>query len=197
MAVARLARPGEEGAVAGVLAAAFAEDPTFNWLFQAEDTRPMFVTTWMRGAAESAIASGTCWVAVEGDEIVASAIWSAPGQPSMSPEITERLRAMLFGVNGPRTAEVGAFFGEVFGQHPEEPHWYLSILGASTRGQGHGQVAIEPVLRICDAAGELAWLESSNPRNIGFYERLGFETSVDLRPDGGGPLLTCMGRTPR
>ena len=60
MAVARLARPGEEGAVAGVLAAAFAEDPTFNWLFQAEDTRPMFVTTWMRGAAESAIASGTC-----------------------------------------------------------------------------------------------------------------------------------------
>ena len=197
MAIARLARPGEEDTVAEVLATAFADDPTFQWLFLDTATRAMFTTGWMRGAAESAIASGTCWVAVEDEQIVAAAVWAAPGQPSMAPAISDRLGSLMFGANGPRAATIGGFFGQVFGYHPEEPHWYLSLLGASTRGQGHGLVAIEPVLRICDAAGEVAWLESSNPRNIGFYERLGFETSAELRAEDGGPLITCMGRQPR
>lgn len=81
---------------------------------------------------------------------------------------------------------------------PEAPHFYLGILGVAPAGQGSGLGGhlVEPVLAMCDRAGMLAHLESSNPRNLGFYERLGFET-VDEYRCGGDPLMTIMTRAPR
>jgi hypothetical protein len=47
---------------------------------------------------------------------------------------------------------------------------------------------MEPVLQRCDLDGLPAALESSNPRNVSFYRRLGFEVVWEAAPDGGPPL---------
>ena len=53
------------------------------------------------------------------------------------------------------------------------------------------------VLAASAAAGSLAHLESSNPVNIPFYERLGFVASDAYRCGGDdGPLMTIMARPP-
>ena len=44
--------------------------------------------------------------------------------------------------------------------------------------------------------GALAYLESSNPRNISLYERHGFEVMGEIQV-GAGPLMTPMLRQPR
>ena len=55
---------------------------------------------------------------------------------------------------------------------------------------------MEPVLTRGDLDGIPAYLESSNPRNVAFYERQGFEIRSEFHPDGG-PLITGMWRDAR
>ena len=73
--------------------------------------------------------------------------------------------------------------------HPIEPHFYLLILGVATKGQGVGAELIAPVLRVCDEQGWPAYLESSSPRNVTFYERHGFAALHEIVVEGGPPLL--------
>jgi hypothetical protein len=48
----------------------------------------------------------------------------------------------------------------------------------------------------CDHEGALAYLESSNPRNISLYLRSGFEVMGEIRI-GAAPVVTPMLRRPR
>ncbi len=48
----------------------------------------------------------------------------------------------------------------------------------------------------CDRDGALAYLESSNERNLPLYERHGFEVMGKIQV-GAGPLVTPMLRHPR
>jgi GNAT superfamily N-acetyltransferase len=83
--------------------------------------------------------------------------------------------------------------------HPKEPHWYLEALGAvpEARGTGVGKRVVQPVLDACDDARLPAYLESSNPRNWSFYERLGFVRGQPLPVPRGCPLVMPMRREPR
>jgi len=83
--------------------------------------------------------------------------------------------------------------------HPEEPHWYLAIIGSDTavRGTGYGNALMRSRLDRCDAEGAPAYLESSNPDNIGYYIRFGFEVTDEIAVPGGGPRLWPMWRRPR
>lgn len=84
--------------------------------------------------------------------------------------------------------------------HPHDrPHWYLNVIATvpDRRGHGLGARALSSMLERIDVAGEHAYLESSNPRNMTLYRRHGFEEldlTIDL-PDG--PSLYPMWREPR
>ena len=83
-------------------------------------------------------------------------------------------------------------------RHPTEPHWYLAVLGIDPahQGRGLGPRLVAPILDRCDRERTLAWLESTNPRNHGFYRRLGFEVA-HAHPLPGGPTITFFARRPR
>jgi GNAT superfamily N-acetyltransferase len=82
--------------------------------------------------------------------------------------------------------------------HPEEPHWYLAIIGSDpdVRGKGYGQVLMQSRLDRCDAEHAPAYLESSNPDNVPYYQRFGFEITGELTPPRG-PSLIPMWRPAR
>jgi ribosomal protein S18 acetylase RimI-like enzyme len=81
--------------------------------------------------------------------------------------------------------------------HPEEPHWYLPIIGVEPNAQGKGLGAelMRHAVARCDQERALAYLESSNPRNISLYRRHGFEVMGEIRV-GAAPLVTPMLRRP-
>lgn len=88
---------------------------------------------------------------------------------------------------------VGAIFEKMDAFHPEEPHWYLAIVGvdAAHQGQGLGAKLLQAALGRCDREGLIAYLESSNPANIPLYERHGFRVIGEIR-EGNAPVITPM-----
>ena len=82
--------------------------------------------------------------------------------------------------------------------HPREPHWYLPLIGIDPKhqGKGLGGALLDHALKICDRDGALAYLESSNPRNVPLYQRHGFEILGQIQ-FGSSPTLVPMLRRPQ
>jgi GNAT superfamily N-acetyltransferase len=100
---------------------------------------------------------------------------------------------------GPRLPRSLSLLTRIEKHHPAEPHWYLEAIGTvpEARGRGIGPTVLTPVLDRCDAEGVPAYLESSNPRNIPFYERHGFVRRPLFELPRGCPTITPMWRDAR
>jgi ribosomal protein S18 acetylase RimI-like enzyme len=182
-----------------VLARAFYTDPVMSWMLPDDSAREralgrMFATMIRHHFL------GTGGVeAAAGGRIGAAALWSPPGQWKQS-----RLQEMLmmpgfiraFGRKVARGQQVADLMKE---RHPGEPHWYLAVIGSdpAVRGTGFGQALMRSRLDRCDAEHAPAYLESSNPDNIGYYQRFGFEVTGEIALPEGGPSMWPMWRDPR
>ena len=196
----RPARKGDIPALARVLARAFHDDPIMAWI-QPDAARRKAALPGLFSALtrHHFLASRGSEIAVSDDGIGAAALWDPPGRWMQSSR--EQL-AMLPGV-------MRAFRGRLAAgrmvtdlmkaNHPEEPHWYLAIIGSdpTVRGSGFGRALMQSRLDRCDAEYAPAYLESSNPDNIPYYERFGFEVTGELVLPEGGPSLWPMWRAPR
>jgi GNAT superfamily N-acetyltransferase len=83
--------------------------------------------------------------------------------------------------------------------HPQQPaHHYLCLLGThvSYRGRGLGMSLLRENLAMLDAVGIPAYLESTNPKNVSRYERLGFKRTGAIDLPAGGPRVDLMWRSP-
>lgn len=183
MAVRHVLRD-ELGELEDVLMQAFADDPQLEWLYPDHGAARR---SWFRIALEAGRRRGHTYRSTDGTGV---AIWSPPGVNSLSRAdgvaIYEQM-AEHHGAAG--TARLDANAAARSTLHPTEPHFYLLILGAATPGRGTGAELIAPVLRACDEQGWPAYLESSSPRNVTFYERHGFTAIHEIVVDGGPPLL--------
>ena len=64
-------------------------------------------------------------------------------------------------------------------------------MAPSHRGRGLGRALLQPVLDRADADGVPCYLETAQPTNVTFYERLGFRVLVHVvEPSSGLPLWT-------
>ena len=82
--------------------------------------------------------------------------------------------------------EVLGVFEQMGSYHPSEPHWYLPLIGVdpAQQGRGYGSALMEHALIRCDRDQKLAYLESSNPKNISLHERHGFELLGTIQVGG-------------
>lgn len=180
--------------VSRTLARAFDDDPMMRWFFPDDSSRDAglgryFTTLFTRqyahhGVCERTDAAAAFWVPPEGQE-------KAVPDAETIQELQDILgdRAPLF-----RDAVMAA------AEHsPQEPHWYLAVIGADpvAQGQGQGAALLRSGLAKADAAGLPACLESSKPSNLPVYEHFGFVVRGELELPGGGPVLWSMRRDPR
>jgi GNAT superfamily N-acetyltransferase len=202
---------GPDPDVAAILTDAFAADPFMAWIFGGIDDRQGVLRVWWDWLVTHGPDGGEVW---RTDDSGAAAIWYPPrharpeAEPTLEPEAepvddgeeaVDPFVELLTGLIGERVSEVLAFFGQGSAMHPPEPHWYLLALGtlADRQGQGLGARLVRPVLDRCDTEGLGVYLESSNPRNIPFYHRLGFVEVGELWTPDDTALVTGMWRAPR
>ena len=138
-------------------------------------------------------------IARGGEVIGAAALWDRPGRWQQS-----RLEGLImmpgfiraFGARASVGQEVAETMKRV---HPEEPHWYLAVIGSdpSVRGKGFGQALMASRLDRVDAEHAPAYLESTKADNVGYYQRFGFEVTAEIVLPGGGPTMWPMWRRAR
>jgi len=197
---ARQASRPDVPALARVLARAFFDDPVFAWLSPDASRRRAALPGFFAALARHQFLTGPgAEVAATDSGIGAVALWDPPGlaeqsaraQLAIAPSAVRAFRGRL-GVARALTEEMKAV-------HPEEPHWYLAMIGSDPqfRGGGFGHALMRSRLDRCDAECAPAYLESSNPDNIGYYQRFGFEVTGEIPMPGGGPSLWPMWRRPR
>jgi len=186
--------------VSRILALAFAGDPFMEWLFPGEEHQNN-VQRWWEYIAQASLKNGNSQLEIDEEKTTAS-IWEKPKFEIEKNSDDEGLNTFVNFIEplvGDRLPTVLQALGEVTLEHPDEPHWYLQAVGTlpSMQGQGKGAALLVPILDTCDATGLGAYLESSNPRNVSFYYRLGFEIRKELILADGQAQLTCMWRRPR
>jgi GNAT superfamily N-acetyltransferase len=118
-----------------------------------------------------------------------AALWLPPGvQPD-----EEQFNPIFESIVEEKQAELGEALERLGAFHPQEPHWHLAMIAvdAYQQGQGFGSILMKHAINRCDEDGKMAYLESSNPRNISIYERYGFEVVGEVKV-GGCPVFTPM-----
>ena len=82
--------------------------------------------------------------------------------------------------------------------HPHEPYWYLLIIGVDPlyHGKGLGTALMEHATAKFDKDNVIAYLESSNERNISLYKRHGFESLGTIQLNTS-PTIYPMIRKPK
>lgn len=179
-------------AAMGALTLAFVRDPVMRWLFPSPSA---YLTHFPRFAAAfggPAFGAGTAWRSEDGS---GAALWFPSG---VHPE-AEAIAAVVFGaIDASKHAAAIAVMEQMGAFHPQEPHWYLAILGVDSarQGQGLGAQLMREALARCDEEGLLAYLESSNPANVSLYRRHGFEVIGEIQAYDS-PVSFAMARPAR
>jgi GNAT superfamily N-acetyltransferase len=199
-------RPGHKADVSELshaLGRAFFDDPVSIWIMPDEQVRARHLRKFFAIVTRHHhLAGGGVEVATDGSTIGAAALWDPPGRWKQSArEQLMMMPSFAFGF-GPRLT-MGRRLGELFttmkSHHPEEPHWYLAVIGSDTavRGKGYGQALMQSRLDRVDAEHAPAYLESSKAENVPYYQRFGFEVTSELVVPNGGPTLWAMWRQSR
>ena len=81
--------------------------------------------------------------------------------------------------------------------HPEEPHWYLMVIGSdpSVRGEGFGQALMRSGMDRCDGEHAPAYLEASEAALAALLQRFGFEQIGEIDIPDGPKMCRCGGAT--
>jgi ribosomal protein S18 acetylase RimI-like enzyme len=195
----RRATSGDLDRVPAVLARAFQDDPMWRWALGRDgtDERRVRLERFFGGIARVLQARHEL-IFTAGDDVAGAAVWMPPGQWHFRLVDEARLAPTVlraFGATG--TVRLLQLLTGVERAHLREPHYYLFAIGADPayQGRGVGAALLAPMLARCDAEKLPAYLESSNPANLSFYRRHGFEALEPL--DFGGNAVTPMRREPR
>ena len=179
-----------QATVISTIVLGFAADPMARWAWPDSSEYLRIMPQFVMAFCGRAFEHGTAYI-TEGTR--AAALWLPPG---VEPD-EAAMGAVMGGALRPEIAQdIGHVLQRMAEHHPHEPHWYLPIIAADPNwiGQGLGTLLMKHALRRCDEEGVAAYLESSNPRNIPFYERHGFRIVGEIQ-HGSSPTMTPMLRT--
>ena len=183
---------GERAQALAIVTYGFIRDPIARWVWPTADAYKRYMPAFVEAFSGRALEHGTADLTSCGG---AAACWLPPG---VSPDEDAVMAVLEQSVPESRSAEMDDFFLQMASFHPTEPCWYLPQIAAdpACQGQGLGSALLAHRLRLIDAAGAPAYLESSNPGNIALYRRHGFEIIGTIQ-SGSSPSMYPMLREGR
>ena len=180
---------GAQSKAIDVLTLAFASDPICRWCWPGAGEFLNGFPAFTRAFGGRAFAAGSAYQ-VAG--CAGAALWLSP---DVEPDEAGVAAVIRDSVPAGLRESLSSLMEQMGRHHPIVPHWYLPLIGVEPvhQGLGLGSALMQPILQRCDAEGLPAYLESTNPRNIPFYERLGFRRVGVIRA-GTSPTVLPMVR---
>jgi ribosomal protein S18 acetylase RimI-like enzyme len=184
----RTATAADEQPVIDAITLAFCGDPAARWVYPDSHQYVRCFPEFVRAFAGRAFEHGTAHL-LEGR--LGAALWLPPG---VQPDESALVALLQRTVSAADQASVFSVLEQMGGFHPEEPHWYLPLIGVDPvwQGQGCGSALMKHALAVCDRERRLAYLESTNPKNILLYERHGFEVLGKIQMGSSPPIVPML-----
>jgi ribosomal protein S18 acetylase RimI-like enzyme len=182
----------DEAAVISVMTLAFGTDPVARYFYPNPREYVAYFPRLAVAIGGKAFASATAHY-VEG--FASASLWLPPG---VSPDEEAPVAILQETVSERLHADAFMLLEQMGAAHPKEPHWYLWMIGTdpARQGRGYGSALMRHALASCDHDKRLAYLESSNPRNLSLYLRHGFELIRTIQVSGCPPIFPML-RKPR
>jgi ribosomal protein S18 acetylase RimI-like enzyme len=191
----RVVRPDDLDALGAVLGRAYADDPVWTWVYPQPDRSRRLAR--MFGSLLRATRDRGATVVTD-QALRGAAIWQRSDNRSLGALGNLRMATAMI-ASGARVRRGQAVMRAIERRHPNEPHWYLAVLGTDPahQGEGVGSALVRHVLDDRANTGEPAYLETETEANVPFYQRHGFQVIGELDVPGGGPHLWLMWRDPQ
>jgi ribosomal protein S18 acetylase RimI-like enzyme len=188
----KTATPSDRDHVIAVLALAFSTDPGARWIYPDPDKYLSCFPDIIEAFGGSAFDHGSAHYV---DGFLGAALWLPP---DVKPREDEMKALMQRTVSQSTLEDFGSVMQQAARYRPAGPHWYLPLMGVDPAHQsgGHGSALMKHALTACDRERMLAFLESTNARNVSFYQRHGFEVLGEIQV-GSSPTSYSMLRRPR
>jgi ribosomal protein S18 acetylase RimI-like enzyme len=169
--IIKTATASDEASTIDVLVRAFSADPVARWVWPDSQQYLMHFPSFVRAFGGKAFTHGSAYYV---DGYAGAALWLPP---YVRPDEDVLNSVLQRTVSEHIQKDVFAVFEQMGRYHPSEPHWYLPLLGVDPfqQGKGFGSALMQHALVNCDRDSKLAYLESTNRRNMHLYERYGFE----------------------
>ena len=178
--------------VVATLTAAFVVDPMNRFAFPDPQNYLVHFPHFVRAFAGRAFELGS---AHRTEDYEGAALWLPPG---VGPDEAALEEIMEIAVPESRQADLVSVLEQMGHYHPEEPHWYLPLIGVDPAHQnkGVGSALLRRGVEQADRDGTLAYLEATTRQSLQLYERYGFEIVGEIQA-GASPILWPMVRGPR
>ena len=140
--------------------------------------RKQALTLYFHYSLMEAQRTGRCILAP--DPALGAAAWLLPRSPELDASESSKKAKYLASVLGPRGMQnyykIVRYMGPLATQVVPRDAWYLSIIGVlpSAQGRGIGAALLAGTLDEATDASVTCYLETFTPRNLKFYERMGF-----------------------
>ncbi len=166
------------------------DDPMIRWPLPA-DINVESVIAMTKPIVSMYVDLGSAWMIADG---LAVASWIAPDSAAHFGELEQPTRAAIAPFTDDDGARYGQFWDWLAGHLPNEPCWFMDLVAVhlSARGRGLGGQLVEHGLALASNDGVPAFLETSQPGNIPFYERFGFRVVGEEQAPDGGPTIWFM-----
>jgi ribosomal protein S18 acetylase RimI-like enzyme len=182
------ATKAEENSAVAAAMMAFSTDPAARWLYPDPHQYLTHFPVFIKAFAGKAFERGSAYYA---ENFAGAALWLPP---DVHPDEDALMRLFDATVADRNKEDLFSVFEQMGDYHPNEPHWYLPMIGVDTfhQGRGCGSALMRHALVRCDRDDKLAYLESSNPRNISLYERHGFELLGTIQVGSSPPIFPML-----
>jgi ribosomal protein S18 acetylase RimI-like enzyme len=184
----KTATESELESVIDALKLAFVCDPATRWVWPDPHKYLLYFSNFAKAFGGKAFANKSAHYV---GNYSGTALWLPP---NVDPDVDTLLRLLQETTSEEVQAIVPQVFEKMGSYHPSEPHWYLPLLGVDPlyHNKGLGSTLLKYATAKFDGDNVLAYLESSNPRNIPLYERHGFKVLGTIQVNQFPPIVPML-----
>lgn len=167
---------------------AFSADPICRWIWPDSHQYLSAFPEFVRRFGGEAFRHDT---AFNVGDVFGVAMWLPPGVHGDDEAVGELVQESVFAAD---LDKVFQLFEQLEVYHPQEPIWYLPVIGVDPthQGQGHGGALLAHTLAKADGDGKRAYLEATSEGSRALYERHGFEVTATIQAADSPPLYPML-----